>query len=263
VGYWHYILFAAVGVIAGFINVMAGGGSLLTMPVMISCGMDPTVANGSNRVAILAQNISASAGFFRKGLSDIRLSLSLAACTLPGALAGAYAGVKIDDLWFKRILACLMVGILLLMLRRKKSPAAVSSDYAPTRTRMITAHLLMLVAGAYGGFIQAGVGFIFMAILHKVLRLDLVRVNMHKVFIIGVYTIVALAIFVYNGQVNWIAGGSLAVGNAAGGWFGSHFAVKRGEKLIRTVLYIALIVLAVKLVIPEGFFTELFNRLFS
>jgi len=252
--YWTYVLFAVIGVLAGFINVMAGGGSLLTVPVMISCGMDPTIANGSNRVAILAQNISASAGFFKKGLSELKLSITLAVCTLPGAVAGAYAGVKIDDLWFKRILACLMIGLLLLMVRRKKSTAVVATDRPLTRKRLVAAHALMLCAGAYGGFIQAGVGFIFMAILHKVLRLDLVRVNMHKVFIIGVYTVVALTVFGLNGQVNWYAGGSLALGNAVGGWFGSHFAVTKGEKLIRIVLYVALIVLALKLLIPKGLF---------
>jgi uncharacterized membrane protein YfcA len=250
---WTYILLAAIGVIAGFINVMAGGGSLLTVPVMISCGMDPTVANGSNRVAILAQNISASAGFFKKGLSDLKLSLSLAACTLPGAIAGAYVGVKIDDLWFKRILAGLMIGLLVLMVRRKKG-GKVAVDQPLTRKRLIAGHVLMVCAGAYGGFIQAGVGFIFMAILHKVLRMDLVRVNMHKVFIIGVYTVVALAVFALNGQVNWYAGGSLALGNAVGGWFGSHFAVTKGEKLIRIILYVALVLLAMKLLIPKVIF---------
>jgi len=257
------ILFILTGCIAGFLNVMAGGGSLIAMPVMIMTGMDPTIANGSNRVAILVQNISATAGFFKKGFSDFKLSLSLALCTLPGAIAGAYFGTIVPDVWFKRILAAIMIAILLLMVRGKRSVSAPLTTETPSSGRLLAAHLLMIAAGVYGGFIQAGVGFVFIAILHNVLRLDLVRVNMHKVFIIGVYTIVALAVFAFSGAVDWLAGGSLAIGNAAGGWVGAHVAVRKGEKWIRIILYVALVALAINLLVPRSFFSDMISRLFS
>ncbi len=252
------MVLVAVGCVAGFVNVNAGGGSLLTMPVMVFMGLPGPVANGTNRVAIMAQNIAAVAGFARKGFSEFRVSLSLALCTLPGAAIGAYLGVKLQGVWFNRVLAAVMVAVMIIMAAKRKNTGAAEGETqtepegGASRRRFIVAHLLMVLLGFYGGFIQAGIGFLMMAVLHRVMRLDLVRVNMHKVFIIGVYGVVALGIFAMRGKVLWIPGLCLAVGNSAGGWFGSHFAVKRGEKAIRIVLYVALIAMAAKLLIPPA-----------
>ncbi|MFT6051998.1 MAG: putative membrane protein YfcA, partial [Halioglobus sp.] len=92
---WQAAVLVAVGAVAGFLNVLAGGGSLLTVPVMIFMGIPGPVANGTNRIAILAQNLSAITAFFNKGFSDFKLSLSLAACALPGAILGALLGVQL------------------------------------------------------------------------------------------------------------------------------------------------------------------------
>lgn len=246
-GIWYIIILVLVGFITGIVNVLAGGGSLLTMPVLVMLGMDGTVANGTNRVAILAQNLSATYAFFRNGFADFKLSLTLTLCALPGAFLGAYLGTKLGGVWFNRVLAAIMVGVLILMARRGKKKNDANVVDKPSRKRVVWAHGLMVVAGFYGGFIQAGVGFILMAILNKVLGLDLVRVNMHKVFIVGVYTLLALIIFASKGEVVWLAGIILAVGNATGGWVGTKLAIGKGEKLIRIFLNIVLVVLAVKL----------------
>ena len=243
------VVLALIGCLTGFINVMAGGGSLLTMPVMVLMGMPGPVANGTNRVAILAQNITAVTGFFRQGFSDFKLSLSLSLCALPGALIGAYFGTKLQGLWFNRVLAGVMITVMVLMSVKKHRPGSVTTTGPLVQKRLITTHILMAVAGFYGGFIQAGVGFILMAILHRVLGLDLVRVNMHKVFIVGTYTIFALAVFAVRGNVAPMPGISLAAGNAAGGWIGAHIAVKKGERLIRIIFNTALIILAIKLLL--------------
>lgn len=246
-GIWHIIILVLVGFITGIVNVMAGGGSLLTMPVLVMLGMDGAVANGTNRVAILAQNISATYAFFKNGFADFKLSLTLTLCALPGAFLGAYLGTKLGGVWFNRVLAAVMVGVLILMARKSKKKSGENVIENPSRKRVVWAHGLMVLAGFYGGFIQAGVGFILMAILNKVLGLDLVRVNMHKVFIVGVYTLLALVIFASKGEVVWLAGIILAVGNASGGWVGTKLAIGKGEKLIRIFLNIVLVILAVKL----------------
>jgi uncharacterized membrane protein YfcA len=246
---WQGALLLATGCVAGFLNVMAGGGSLLAMPVMVFIGMPGPVANGTNRVAILVQNISATAGFFRQGFSDFRLSLTLALCTLPGAVLGAYFGTILDGVWFNRVLAGVMIAVLILMLRKKRAAENDAPAEPAAPRRVLLSHLCMLGVGVYGGFIQAGVGFIIMAVLHRVLGLDLVRVNMHKVFIIGVYTILALAVFAAQGEIVWLAGIALATGNAIGGWIGSQCTVKKGERLIRVIFNATLILMAIKLLL--------------
>jgi len=246
---WQGMLLVGAGAVAGFINVMAGGGSTITLPVMVLMGMPAPVANGTNRIAILSQNIAAVTGFFRQGFSDFKLSISLALCSVPGAVAGAYLGTEFSGVWFNRFLAAVMVTVMILIAIKKKNAANKQADSRVGKKRMILAHILMVGAGFYGGFIQAGVGFILMVILHRVLGLDMVRVNMHKVFIVGIYTFVALVIFAARGQIVWAAGLLLAAGNAVGGWSGSHFAVKKGEKVIWLMLYVVLAVLAIKLIL--------------
>jgi uncharacterized membrane protein YfcA len=101
--------------------------------------------------------------------------------------------------------------------------------------------------GFYGGFLQIGVGFLFMAALYHLLKVDLVLVNMHKVFIILIYTVPALTIFLITGNVNWKLGLSLAAGSALGAWIGARASVKGGEKIIRIVLAVAILIMAAKL----------------
>ena len=247
---WHIFLLTLLGIAAGFLNVVAGGGSLLTLPMMIFLGMSGPEANGTNRIALLAQNVAAVGGFRRQGFSNFRLSITLSLCALPGALAGAYLGNKLEGVWFNRVLAAIMIGVLLMMLFKKKSSpqSEALTELAPPGSRcFVVTHVLMVLIGFYGGFIQAGLGFLLMIVLHRVLGENLVRVNMHKVFIIGSYTFFALGIFAWQGNVNWLPGLGLAVGNAAGGWCGSYFSVKRGERAIKFIFYTALLAMAAKL----------------
>jgi uncharacterized membrane protein YfcA len=225
---------------------MAGGGSLITVPVMVFMGLPGPVANGTNRIAILAQNLSAIVAFARRGFRDFRLSLTLAACAIPGAVAGALVGSQLQGVWFNRALAFIMVGVMLVM-HFDRGAAERPEDYQPTRTQLLRGHLLMVGAGFWGGFIQLGVGFILMPILNRVMGLDLVRTNMHKVFIIAVYTVVALAVFASQVELIWAVGLALALGNAIGGYLGAHFTVSRGEHLIRLVLNLVLIGFIIKL----------------
>lgn len=238
---WSYLVLIVVGVVAGFVNVMAGGGSLLTMPAMIFMGMSPATANGTNRIALLAQNITSVTEFRRRGMADFRLSLTLGLCTLPGAVLGAVAAVYIDPLWFKRLLAVVMIGVLVVTLRNRKPETGEGA------THPRWAHLGMIGVGFYGGFIQAGVGFIFMALVRGLLHLDLVRTNMHKVFVIGMYMVPSLLVFAATGQVRWLAGAVLAIGNSLGGWLGTRVQISRGEGVIRVVFAVAVVAMAVKL----------------
>ncbi|MBW1919780.1 MAG: sulfite exporter TauE/SafE family protein [Deltaproteobacteria bacterium] len=241
------LMLLGVGIVAGFVNVMAGGGSAIAMPVLIFMGLDSAIANGTNRVAIFLQNIFAVFSFKKEKFQQFKTSMKLALWTLPGAVLGAFAAVRISDVWFQRILALVMIGIVLSMVfspTRQQKESALSGS-----KRLLLIYPALLGIGFYGGFIQAGVGFLFMASLYHILNLDLVFVNMHKVFIIFIYTIPALAIFVWTGNVDWLLGLSLAAGNSFGGWWAAKMAVRGGEKVIRAVLSIAIIIMSVKLLL--------------
>jgi uncharacterized membrane protein YfcA len=243
---WQVALLIAVGVVGGVLNVIAGGGSLITVPVMVFLGLPGPVANGTNRIGILAQSITSIATFARRGFSDFRLSLSLSACTIPGAVVGALVGANLEGVWFNRALALIMLGIMVMM-HFDTGSTQRSADYQPTRKQLVYGHLLMLGVGFWGGFIQIGVGFIMMPILNRVMGLDLVRTNMHKVFIVGPYTLVALLVFASQVELVWLAGIVLAVGNSIGGYLGTHFMVRSSERMVRLVLNLVLVAFIIKL----------------
>ncbi len=241
---WQYALLLLVGLGAGVVNVLAGGGSFLTIPLMIFLGLSPATANGTNRIALLAQNVMAVSEFKRRGFSEFKLSLTLALCTLPGAIAGAVAAVHFDPLWFKRIFAVFMV----LMLPMVLGGARKARKRCPRHGKLL-AHLGAVGIGFYGGLIQAGTGPLLIFLLVSTLALDLVRVNMHKVFIIGFYMIPSLLVFVLSGNIDWIAGLILAAGNTTGAVLGTHLAVEGGERVIRVFLAAAVILIALKLLL--------------
>jgi uncharacterized membrane protein YfcA len=243
---WQLALLCAAGVLAGFLNVMAGGGSLLTVPIMVFMGIPGPIANGTNRIAILAQNITAATTFFRRGYSEFKLSLSLTACALPGAVAGAMLGAKLEGVWFNRTLAIIMLGVMLIMALDKGTKTGNATG-EPSRKQLLWGHTLMVGVGFYGGFIQLGVGFIIMPVLHRVMGFDLVRTNMHKVFIIACYTAAALWVFASQLELLWMVGLVLAVGNSIGGWIGTTMQIKQGEGIIKTILNVVLVAFIVKL----------------
>jgi len=242
---WYFPLLATAGIAVGFLNVMAGGGSLISLPILIFLGLEPAMANGTNRVAILIQNITAVSSFRSQGYSEARRSLGLALCTVPGAVAGAYAAVVVDPVLFKRILGIVLVAAVTLILRNRPS----SADQDASVSRPVLAHLAMVGVGFWGGFLQAGVGFLIMPVLYQLLRLDLIRVNMHKVFIVGIYTIPALLVFALEGKVWWLGGLALAIGNAAGAWLATRVTITHGERPIRVVFVAAVIAMGVKLIL--------------
>jgi uncharacterized membrane protein YfcA len=247
---WQLGLLGGAGIAAGFLNVMAGGGSLISVPIMLFLGVSGPIANGTNRISIIAQNIVAVRTFFRRGFSDFRLSLTLSAAAIPGAILGALIGVRLEGEWFDRVLAVIMLGVLVLMQLPSKKREGGSEPL--TRRKLVTGHLLMFGAGCWGGFIQIGVGFILMPILHRVMGLDLVRTNMHKVFIALTYNVFALAVFAAAVTIHWQFGLALAAGNALGGYLGARFSVQGGEVWIRRIFTLVLLLFIAKLLLPSG-----------
>jgi uncharacterized membrane protein YfcA len=236
------ILFFA-GALAAFLNVNAGGGSTLTLPALIFLGLDPTMANGTNRLGILVQNAAAVYSFKQEKFYELKNSLILSALTLPGAIAGALLAVKLEDKVFQNILAVVMIFIVITMLIPKKKTKQENNDITLDWKTIIS----LLAVGFYGGFIQVGVGFLLMATFQNLMKLNLIKVNMHKVFVVFVYTIPAFLIFIFTNNVDWYYGLILSAGTAFGAWWGVKLSIKKGEKFIKVVLIIAILIMALKL----------------
>ena len=243
----HVLLLFGTGIAAGFLNTVAFGGSLIALPVLIFLGLPTAVANGTNRIAIFCQNLSAIMGFRRKGVSDFNYSILLAIPAVIGAVIGATIAVDIKDAVFNLILAIVMITMLVLTLINPTERLKNRIESEDKRSKII-AMIVFFFIGIYGGFIQAGVGLLVITALRLLTGIDLVRTNAIKVFVIFFYTVVALGIFIMKDKVNWYLGPTLAIGNACGAWLGSHWAVQKGDKWIKVVLIVAVLAFAIRLV---------------
>ncbi len=240
------LILIAAGVAAGFLNIVAGGGSLITMPLLIFMGLPSADANASNRVALFIQNIFAVQGFKSKGVSVFPYAYWVAITATIGAILGAYIAVEISDRLFNRILALVMLGVMVLTVLKPMLLKNGYSEIFNTRRNALSIFLFFLV-GIYGGFIQAGVGFLVIAVLVGVHGLSMAKTNSIKVFAILCYTAIAIFIFILEGKVQWVYGFTLAIGNATGAWIASRWSVNKDDKIIRAILLVSVTALSIKL----------------
>jgi hypothetical protein len=242
----EYLLLIAAGFAAGFINTLAGGGTLLTLPALIFLGLDPVVANGTNRIAIFLQTGASVLGFKSKGQSTAPFSLYLAIPALLGSFIGALLAAHINGDLFKDILSVIMILVVLAIVCKPKQHVTTLRERLSGKHLWISMILFFFV-GIYGGFINAGIGFIILLILPYINRMSLLRTNVTKVMVVCIYTIGAIVTFQLNGLINWKVGLILASGNVLGGWIASRWSVKKGDGVVKIVLVVMVTAMAIKL----------------
>lgn len=240
------ILLLLAGIAAGFVNVVAGGGSFITIPLLIILGgLPPTVANGTNRIAILLQNLFAMKNFRNHGFRDLRQGLKLGASAVVGAVIGSRIALEIPEDTFRIILSAVMLLALVIIFRPIRGHG---QDHTSEELKHPVLQLFMFfLIGIYGGFIQAGTGYLVIFALSVIGGLSLVKTNSLKIIVIALYMIPSLAVFIIGGQVEWLPGLILGTGTSLGGWFGTSFAVKRGDRWIKAVLAVAIVAMALKM----------------
>ncbi len=238
------------GLVAGFINTLAGGGSFLTVPLLILVGLPPTVANATNRVAVLIQNLAAVTGFRQEGVPGIGLALRLAPAALGGSWLGAWIASSVPEALFARAFGLIMLAALpVILLNPKPREGGEGRRRQPLWLQL----LVYFAIGVYGGAVQAGIGIPLLVALVAAGGLDLVRANSVKVVLMAALTAVALAQFVVAGKVVWGHGLVLAVGSGLGGYIASRSGAQFGERLIRPVLTATVVLLALYLLlVPTG-----------
>jgi uncharacterized membrane protein YfcA len=244
---WYvYIAVVVVGILAGIINTLAAGGSLITLPLLMAFGLPPNVANGTNRIAIFLQNVVGVTSFYRSGVMDFPRGFKVGIPAVLGAVAGAFIAVNMNDQAMQLAIAGIMI-LMFFVILLKPNRWLRSHEEQPPLPYWLQAVLFFLV-GIYGGFIQAGVGFFLLSGLVLGSGFELVKANALKLFVILLYTPVALLIFFIHGDVHLWIGLLLAAGTMTGAWIGARIAVKWGAVFIRYVLLVAILVAAANLI---------------
>ena len=239
------IMLIAAGLAGGFINSFSAAGSLFTLPVLLFSGLPANVANGTNRIGILFQNIAAVIGYKTKGIPITKNALLLSAIAAAGAVIGANCAIDISPEFFRRFLGTVIILFLILLIFDpfKKNEVKVTGD---NKLLWLNA-IVFFGAGVYGGFIQAGTGFIMMFGCMVIQRMPLPQTNIIKVLAMFSYTIPSLYIFYTNGLVDIPKGLLVALGMATGSFIGSRWSVSTNQNWVKGIVMSFLVFFAIKL----------------
>jgi uncharacterized membrane protein YfcA len=234
------------GILVGFINTLAGGGTIITISLLIFLGFPITMANGTNRIAVLLQTLVAVLTFRKQKILDTKKGLILCLPSIVGSVSGSLVAVAIQADILEKMVALAM--FLMLFFIVYKPERWLKSQNKPDDNKVNWyEHLAFLIIGFYGGFIHIGVGFFMIAALVLLSGFDLLKANAIKNLLVLAYAPFSLLIFMYYGQVNWEYGLVLSIGNVIGAFVASRFAVSWGAGFVRWVMILVIIITGLQL----------------
>ncbi len=234
------IVLVVAGIMVGFINTLAGGGSIISLSVLMLLGLPANIANGTNRIGILMQNIAAVGSFSQQKVLDWKKGSWLAIPAVLGSVLGAWIAVDIDERAIEYSIAILMLLMAVFIIWKPERWITEKRELIEKKVSWVQIVIFFLI-GVYGGFIQMGVGYFLLAGLVLSAGYELVKANALKVLVNFIFTPFALAVFIMNGQVDYAYGLILGVGNMIGGLIGSRLAVRRGARFVRWVIVVVIL----------------------
>ena len=246
---WYICLLAIIGgFAAGFINTLAGSGSIITLPILIFLGLPANVANGTNRVGALLQTMVSVGTFVKRGNYNISESLWLILPAMLGSLAGAFIAVDLDEETMAYTIGVVMV-LLLIPVMTNKEEWLTSTGLDKKKVNKGLVVFVFSVIGAYGGFVQTGVGIFLLSAMVLLANYSMVHANVIKNVIVLCYTIPTFFIYWWHDLINWEFGLLVASGQMLGSWIAARFAMehKSSNSWIRRLLVIMIVVSAFEL----------------
>lgn len=246
ISWFNVMILLIAGFAGGFVNAVSAAGSLITLPAFIFAGLSPAQANATNRIAILIQNFSSVSAYRTKGIKTEPYMWWAALAAIPGAIAGAWFSLKIPDDMFTKILSVVMILFLVITLSNPLKNVTKQNERMSLGYK-ISGLVLFFLIGIYGGFIQAGTGFFIMAagLLHH--RFDLIKTNLYKALVMFTYTIAAVLMFMWKGDILWLQGIILALGMGAGAFSGVRWSMVVSEIWLKRVIVVIVSAMAIYL----------------
>jgi uncharacterized membrane protein YfcA len=209
-------------------------------------GLPASVANGTNRIAVILQTLTSSASFKKQKVLDTRKGLLLGIPTIIGSVIGAEIAVDIDEHVFEKAIGIIMLVMMVFIIYKPQQWLKGQQQLLEKKTSILQYFIFFLI-GLYGGFIHVGVGYFILAGLVLGAGYDLVKANALKVFIVLLYAPFTLIVFIYNKQINYEYGLIHAIGNIIGAYIASKFAVSWGANFVRWVIVIIILISSAQL----------------
>lgn len=218
------------GFVVGFINTLAGGGSVISLTIFMAMGLPIQLANGTNRISIIMQNLSSTTTFYRRGMLDWKTGLKLSVPVIAGTIIGSHLASVIDDQIFQISLIAVMIGVLALTLAGDK----IWKGGGETSIEIRSWHyVLFLLIGVYGGYLYVGMGYLILLVTMGALRLNIIKSNVIKALIIFISVPFSLMVFIINGNVDYAFGLIHGAGNMIGAYIASRYAINWGLRFLR------------------------------
>ena len=240
-GWFEIISLTIAGFLAGFINTLAGGGSVISLAMLVFLGLPATVANGTNRIAIAIQTFTATASFRHQKVLDTKKGIWLAIPAVIGSVLGAWIAVDINEEIFEKAVAIVMLFMLFFILYKPERWIKEQKHLIEKKITIWQVFIFFII-GIYGGFIHVGIGYFLLAAIVLSAGYELVKANAIKVLIVLLYTPFTLVVFILNGSVNWTYGLVMTVGNVLGAYIAARMAVNRGAVFVKWVIVVVILV---------------------
>ncbi|HSN49610.1 MAG TPA: sulfite exporter TauE/SafE family protein [Bacteroidales bacterium] len=253
------VVIIIAGIFVGFINTLSGGGSVISLSLLILLGLPANIANGTNRISIFFQTLSSVGSFTKQKMFTSMKPVWLGIPATIGSIVGAYVAVDVTQKVIEIAMVVAMIIMVFFLFYKpdkwlKENPALLAG-------KLRWWHMvLFFFIGIYGGFIQVGIGYFLLMALVLGVGYDLVKANAVKNLIVFFYAIFALLVFAIDGKVNYLYGLILSVGSIIGALIASYLAVKKGAGFIRAVI-VASVVLTILQISGIVNFTELLKKI--
>jgi uncharacterized membrane protein YfcA len=234
------------GVFVGFINTLAGGGTIISISIFLFLGLPIEIANGTNRIAVILQNITSVGAFRKQHILDFKKGTILAIPAVIGSIVGAQVAVDINKAAFEKAFAVVMLIMIFFLFFNTSKHLMGHEGKRNKKVDWIQMFIFFLI-GVYGGFVQVGVGYFLLAAIVLSAGFDLVQANAIKVWIVLLYTPFTLVVFLMNGAVNWKFGLIHAIGNIIGAYIGSHMAITKGVVFVKWVIIVVIVITSAQL----------------
>lgn len=242
-----YSLVIIGGVIAGFVTTLAGLGSVITMYILMEViGLEGDIANGTNRLGIMGMSLIALPTFYKGGHLNLNKSWPIILVLFVGSIGGALWAVSIDNTAFRKVFRYLLIIMLMIVLINPKKWIR-NTDHSHKMNAWLWP--ILLVIGFYAGFIQIGTSVLLVMTLVLAGKYSLVDASGIKLMAFALYTALCIAIFSYNGKIDWEVGMILAIGEGIGAYMAAHVATTypKANNIVRYSLITMLVIAIVQM----------------
>ena len=244
--WWQYLIFFFLSMLVSIINSLAGGGSTLSLPILIFLGLPATVANGTNRIGLLVGNFSSMLNLNKHGHLYAPVFKQLFLPTFLGSIIGVFVLVQMNDKLFQAILAIVIFFVVIATNVKKNILGKPPSS--PPQKRSLKSFVGFLFIGLYGSIVQVGVGFLQIFAISKYSGLSLIQVNALKSALTSIFLIISTIALCISGKVLWDVALTMALGAWLGGYFGSSLQRKHGNEFIEKSIAIISLIMAAYLI---------------